>query len=423
MTDLSVLRSQFPALSQTDDGRPRIHLDNPAGTQVPESVLQAIRDYLVNHNANAHGFFRTSQRSDVVLEYAHQAMADFLNAPSADEIIFGANMTTLTFALSRALAHWIKPGHEIVVTHLDHDANVSPWLRVAEDTGAVIRWLDFDPDDCTLRLDELKGLLSDKTFLVAVGYASNLVGTINPVQEIIQQAHTVGALTFIDAVHYAPHGPINVQSLGADFLICSPYKFFGPHQGVLWGKRELLERLPAYRVRPAGAELPGKFETGTQNHECMAGSLAAVNYLNSIGERFGASIETSEVIGRRRQLDRAMALIQAYERNLSRQLIEGLQAIDGIRIHGITETAQLHERVPTVSFTSDRHSPQAIAEQLAAQNIYVWDGHSYAVEVIDRLGLQNTGGVVRVGAVHYNTVKEIERFLACISHLMGSNNN
>ncbi|MCB1124170.1 MAG: cysteine desulfurase-like protein, partial [Verrucomicrobiae bacterium] len=301
MTDLSVVRAQFPALGLIDEGKPRIHFDNPAGTQVPESVLQAIRDYLVNHNANAHGSFRTSQLSDHVVEEAHQAMADFLNAPSAKEIIFGPNMTSLTFSLSRALAQWIKPGQEIVVTHLDHDANVAPWLRVAEDTGAVIRWLDFDQADCTLCIDQLDELLSEKTFLVAVGYASNLVGTVNPIGEIIRQAHAVGALTYIDAVHYAPHGLIDVQELGADFLVCSPYKFFGPHQGVLWGKEELLEQLPAYRVRPAGSEVPGKFETGTQNHECVAGTLAAVDYLAEVGRGFGSEAVSGEEGQRRHQ--------------------------------------------------------------------------------------------------------------------------
>ena len=276
-------------LALLDEGRARIYLDNPAGTQVPEVVLDRMRHYLVSSNANVGGAFRTAVASDAILQEAHTAMADLLNAASPDEIVFGPNMTTLTFALSRAFGHQIKAGAEIIVTRLDHDANISPWLRLAEDCGAVIRWLDFDPANGTLRLDEFEHLLTDKTALVAVGYASNLLGTINPIQKMAEQAHAAGALVYVDAVHYLPHGPVDVQALGADFLVCSPYKFFGPHQGVLWGRGELLDQLPAYRVRPAPAEPPGKFETGTQSHEGQAGVLGAIEYLEWIGAEYGQS--------------------------------------------------------------------------------------------------------------------------------------
>jgi cysteine desulfurase family protein (TIGR01976 family) len=416
MINVDKVRSRFPALALLDDGQARIYLDNPAGTQVPATVLERMRHYLVSSNANVGGAFRTAVVSDAILREAHTAMADLLNAASPDEIIFGPNMTTLTFALSRAFGHRIKAGQEIIVTRLDHDANISPWLRLAEDCGAVIRWLDFDPANGTLRLDEFERLLTQKTVLVAVGYGSNLLGTINPIPKMVEQAHAVGALVFVDAVHYVPHAPIDVQSLGADFLVCSPYKFFGPHQGVLWGRAELLDQLPAYRVRPAPTVAPGKFETGTQNHEGQAGVLGAIEYLEWVGTEFGQShaARFPGFGGRRLRLHCAMEAIRQYEHALSRSLVAGLQQIPGVRVWGITDPAQLSQRVPTVSFTLAGQSPRRLVARLAEQNIFAWDGHAYAVEVVKRLGLAESGGVVRVGAVHYNSAAELETLLESV---------
>ena len=420
--DPTEIRAQFPALKLADDGVPRVYLDNPGGTQMPQRAIDRMSDYLVQNNANLNGAFRTSLETEALLAEAHAAVADFLNAPSPDEVIFGPNMTTLTFALAHALQHEFAPGDEIIITRLDHDANISPWLRLAEDTGAIIRWLDFDPHTCTLRMDEFEGLLSERTKLVAVGYASNAVGTINPVQQIVEMAgfaSAAGALVYVDAVQYVPHGPTDVQSLGADLLACSPYKFFGPHQGVLWGKRELLDRLPAYKVRPAGEQPPDKFETGTQSHEGQAGTLGALEYLAWVGKQFGSSFAEhfTGMTGRRWHLHCALAAIKSYEETLSAHLISGLQSIPGVRVRGITDPTRMAQRVPTVAFTMDSHSPREIAEALARRNIFVWDGHYYAVEVVERLGLADSGGIVRVGAAHYNTSAEIDRLLEVVRAL------
>lgn len=416
--DIERIRSQFPALSIRDAGRPRVYLDNPAGTQVPSRVLDRMREYMVSANANCGGAFRTSVATDVLLEEAHLAVADLLNAEAPDQIVFGPNMTTLTIALAHALAHGMRPGDEIVVTRLDHDANVSPWLRIAEEQQANIRWLDFDPESGTLNMQALESVLNKNTRLVAVGYASNLLGTINPVKQIIQMAHSAGALVFVDAVHYAAHGPIDVQDLNADFLVCSPYKFFGPHQGVLWGKRELLDRLPAYRVRPAGSVSPGKWETGTQSHEGIAGTLGAVEYLAGVGTEFGKEYpgERPNIRGSRLDLHCGMRVIQDYERQLSQHLIGGLLEIPGLKIWGVKDPDQFDERVPTVSFTLEGDSPEKIAQRLAEHNIYVWHGHSYAVEAVERMGLTGAGGVVRVGPVHYNSREEIDSFIQTVAN-------
>jgi len=355
MLDLSQNRRFFPALNQTLNGEPVIFFDNPGGTQCPQMVIDAVSNYLVRDNANHGGAFATSQRSDEMLHDAHQAMADMLGAASADEIVFGANMTTLTFTISRALARELKPGDEIVVTHLDHDANIAPWLLVARDTGAVVRWVDIHEEDCTLDMASFEAAITDKTKIVAVGYASNAVGTINDVKTIVEMAHAVGALTYIDAVQYAPHGPIDVQALDCDLLVCSAYKFFGPHVGVLYGKYDLLERLSAYKVRPADNRPPYKFETGTLNHEGIAGTRAAVEYLAQLTDTTGS---------RRARIIAGMTAIKEYEKTLSARLISGLQQIKGLKIWGITDLAQLDRRVPTVSFTLEGHSPRQVAEYL-----------------------------------------------------------
>jgi cysteine desulfurase family protein (TIGR01976 family) len=405
MFDLSQNRKHFPALKQTLNGKPVVFFDNPGGTQCPQSVMDAVSGYLACDNANHGGAFATSQRSDAMLRDAHQAMADMLGAASADEIVFGANMTTLTFGVSRALGRELKPGDEIVITQLDHDANVAPWLLLARDTGAVVRWVDIHEQDVTLDMASFEAQINSKTKIVAAGYASNAVGTINDVKTIVEMAHAVGALAYIDAVQYAPHGPIDVLALGCDFLVCSAYKFFGPHVGILYGQLGWLERLSAYKVRPADDRPPYKFETGTLNHEGIAGTRAAVEYLAQISNL------KSQISNRRERVVAGMTAIKEYEQRLSARLISGLQQIEGLKIWGITDPSRLNRRVPTVSFTLAGHSPREVTEYLGQRGIFVWDGNYYALAVMERLGLEQAGGMVRVGSVHYNTVEEIDRLV------------
>ena len=350
-------------------------------------------------------------------------MADFLNAASPDEIVFGANMTTLTLHVSRSLARTLGPGDEIVVTRLDHDANISPWLLIARDRGCDVTWVDFDVEDCTLNLDDFQKALERKPKIVAFGYASNATGTINPVRKLTKWAKEAGALVYIDAVQYAPHGPIDVGATGCDFLVCSAYKFFGPHVGVLYGRLELLEGLKAYKVRPAPDDPPGKWMTGTQNHEGIAGVLGTLDYFEWLAGKFGDaqkdSLSEDGFSGRRLNLKAALTAIRAYEFELSRALIEVIQAVPGTRIHGLTEMKRLDERVPTVSFTLDGKHPREIAEKLAKEGIYVWDGNYYALAVTERLGLEDRGGMVRVGAAHYNTLGEVARFGEALEKIAG----
>ncbi len=406
--DLPRIRSHFPALK-----REAIFLDNPAGTQVAQPVLERVNQYLVETNANHDGAFATSRRSDALVDEARAAVAAFLNAARPEEVVFGPNMTSLTFNLSRSLARTLGPGDHIVVTRLDHDANITPWTLVAEERGCQVHWVDFDVEDGTLRLDSLEMALEHRPKLVAVGYASNALGTINPVRRIVEMAHAVGARVYVDAVQYAPHGPIDVQALGCDFLVCSAYKFFGPHVGALYGRYELLDELTAYRVRPAPAGPPGKFETGTGNFEGYAGVLGALEYLEWVGGTFGghyAEKYGANYQGRALKLKQAMAAIRAYEYELSRSLLGVLEGTPGVRVYGITDVRRLEERVPTVSFTLDGWRPRQVAEALDRENIYVWDGNYYALAVTERLGLEASGGMVRVGPVHYNKVEEIHRF-------------
>jgi cysteine desulfurase family protein (TIGR01976 family) len=406
--DIPIIRSQFPSLD-----RPAIFFDNPGGTQIARHSAERIQRYLLECNANHEGAFATSQQSDAILQEAHAAMADLLNAARPEEIVFGNNMTTLTLHLSRSLARLLNPGDEIIVTRLDHDANISPWLLAVEDRGCKVTWIDFDVEDCTLKLDEFEKAFERKPKLAAFGYASNAVGTINPVRKVTEMAHAAGALVYVDAVQYAPHGPIDVQELGVDFLVCSSYKFFGPHAGILYGHYELLDELKAYKVRPATDSLPGKWETGTQNHEGIAGVLGAVEYLEEVGKTFGGELveglAESGLSGRRLELRKGMTAIRGREFELSRALIETLSGIPGLRIYGITDLRQLEQRVPTVSFRLEGMHPRQVAEALARENIYVWDGNYYALAVTDRLGVEASGGMVRVGAVHYNTLEEIAR--------------
>jgi len=407
--DLNAIRKEFPSLGRQ---HPAVFFDNPGGTQIARMSLERMNRYLLECNANHGGLFETSRRSDEILDEAHAAMADFLNAESGREIVFGNNMTTLTLHLSRSLARRLDPGDEILVTRMDHDANIAPWMLIAEDRGCKLTWVDFDVEEGTLRLDEFEKALERRPKIAAFGYASNALGTINPVQKLTRMAQEAGALVYIDAVQYAPHGPIDVQEIGCDFLVCSSYKFFGPHAAVLYGRASLLEELKAYKVRPASDELPSKFETGTQNHEGIAGVLGALEYFEWVGRKFGA--EQAEAwpgfSGRKQLYKRGMSAIRAYEFELSRALIEAVQSVPGTHIYGVTDPRRLEERVPTVSFTLEGHSPAEVAEKLGDEGFYVWDGHYYALAVVDRLGLLDSGGMVRVGAAHYNTLEEVAQF-------------
>jgi cysteine desulfurase family protein (TIGR01976 family) len=405
--DLAAVRAQFPALE-----RDAIFFDNPAGTQIAHASLERIRAYLTQHNANHGGAFATSRESDLVVEDAHAAVADFYNAARPEEIVFGANMTSLTLHISRSIARTWNPGDEIVVTRLDHDANISPWLLAAEDRGVKVRWVDFHTEDGTLDLDDFSKALEGRPRLVAVGYASNALGTINPVDKLVRLAHEAGAWVYIDAVQYAPHGPIDVQALDCEFLVSSSYKFYGPHAGVLYGKYDLLQELKAYKVRPAPGDPPGKFETGTGNFECMAGVLGALEYFEWVAETFGAEFlekYQGQFEGRRLRLKQGVAAVRAYEFELSRALLDVLEETPGVTVYGVTDRRRLEERVPTVSFNLKGMSPRQVAEALDKANIYVWDGNYYALAVTERLGVEESGGMVRVGPVHYNTVEEIHK--------------
>ena len=331
--DLELIRQQFPALALTDKGCPRIYFDNPGGTQVPQQMLDRMNHSLVHANANHGGAFRTSVDSDAILDDAHLGMADLLNAPFADEIVFGPNMTTLTFSVSRAIGRRLQKGDALLLTRMDHDGNIGPWLKLAEDLDLTVRWLEFDPESYEYRMEDLDGLLSSGDVkLAAINYASNCTGTINDVKTITQKVQASGGLVYVDAVQYVPHGPTDVQDLGCDFLVCSPYKFFGPHQGVLWGRLELLNQLEAYKVRPADEVAPGNFETGTQSHEGQAATLGTIDYLAWLGATMGTEFQSDfpEFTGRRLQLHAAMQAMQQYEQELSSRLITGLQRFPGV---------------------------------------------------------------------------------------------
>ena len=405
--DIAWVRSQFPSLQTQANGRPAAFLDGPAGTQVPQQVMQAIQSYLMNANANTCGAFLTSRRNDEMIAATRAAMGDFFHCEK-DEVVFGQNMTTITLALSRAIAREMKSADEILLTTLDHDANFSPW-KALEEKGVIIRQVDIREEDCSLDLDDLKRKLSEKTKVVAVGYASNAVGSINPVAEITKLAHAVGALVYIDAVHYAPHGPIDVKALDCDFLVCSPYKFFGPHMGTLYGKREHLQRFRPYKVRPCTDQWPDRWESGTQVHELIAGIGAAVEYLAELGHRADASPKT-----RREALVSAYRTTVPYETRLVWRLIDGLQTSPGMRIYGITDPKRSAERCSTLSLRIGNHNPTAIATFLGERGIFTWDGNYYALNLTERLGVEALGGLLRIGLVHYNTVEEVDRLLVAL---------
>lgn len=407
MIDVEKVRGEFPALQETYNGRQAIFFDNPGGTQVHENVVAAMVDYFTRRNSNTHGKFETSVRTDAVIEAAHRAAADLLGC-DADEVVFGNNMTSLTFHVSRSVARELGPGDEVVVTRLDHDANVMPWVLAAQERGAGVRWADVDVESGTLDMEDMRRQITEKTKLVAVGFASNATGTINDVRTIQGWASEVDALTFVDAVQFAPHGQIDVKALGCDFLACSSYKFFGPHSGQLYGKREQLERLEAYRVRPAGNRPPDKWETGTQNHEGMAGVTAAIDYLAGLGVDYGGA---GQAESRRRKLEAAWSVIGAYERTLTERLVNGLLSVPGVRIFGLTEREDMDRRVATVSLRKQGTTPAQLARALAKENIFAWDGTFYAQSVSERMGVEESGGWLRLGLVHYNTVDEIDRCL------------
>ena len=404
------LRSQFPALKKQVHGKDAIFFDGPAGTQVPQSVIDAISHYLVHCNANSHGVFATSIESDELVDAAHQAAADFVGATDAGTIAFGANMTSLTFALSRALSRNWSKGDEIILTRLEHDANFSPWRLAAEDAGVTVHYVDIDDSNCTLLLDDYARLLSDKTKLVAVGCASNAAGTINPVKQICGWAREAGALSFLDAVHYAPHDLIDVAEWGCDFLICSAYKFFGPHVGIMYGRRELLESIQPYKLRPSPDDLPGRWMTGTQNFECICGVRAAIDYLADIGRIDGAERN------RRDALTESFRMVRNYERKLVDLLLDGLAQIPEITVWGITEASQRDQRFPTVSITHQKMTAETLAKKLADEAIFVWNGNYYALPLTERLGVE-PDGMVRIGLAHYNTADEVSRLLSVLREL------
>jgi cysteine desulfurase family protein (TIGR01976 family) len=402
------VRADFPALRRQIDGRVPAFFDGPGGTQVAQPVIDAVADYLAYHNANTHGAFATSRETDRILADARSAFADFLGARSAREIVFGANMTSLTFAVSRALGQQWRQGDEIIVTELDHQANIAPWRRLAEERGLVVRTLPLDAASATLELERLADLLSERTRLVAVGAASNAVGTVTDVAHVAAMARAAGALTFVDAVHFAPHRQIDVAALGCDFLVCSAYKFFGPHVGVLWGRQELLEQFLPFKVPPSPDTAPERWETGTLNHEGIAGAAAAVEWIAGLGNAADSPGE------RRSALARAWERIQGHESRLLGRLLEGLEQLPGLRIHGPPAGAP---RTPTVAFNLGGYSPDEVADSLAEQGVFVWSGHFYAPNVIERMGLADVGGVVRAGLAAYTSAEDVERLIDAVALL------
>ncbi len=406
-------RIQFPALAREHDGQPAIFLDGPAGTQVTQSVIDAISHYYCTCNANHGGQFATSRESDVLVQQAHQALADFVGADNWREIVFGANMTSLTFAFSRAVSQTWSAGDNIVVTRLDHDANVSTWALAARDQQVEVRYADIHKQDCTLDVDDLKSKIDERTRLVAVGFASNSSGSINPVKEITAYAKQFQTQVFIDAVHSAPHRLIDVAGIGCDFLACSTYKFFGPHIGVLWARSEILENLEAYKVRPSSMDIPDKWMTGTQNFASLCGSRAAVDYIADLGR----TLADDGSLSRREALQVAYAAITKYEDDLCTNMIAGLKSIEGLRIHGITEDERMQERVPTVSVTHPKLTAAELANQLGERGIYAWDGNYYALELTEQLGLE-PDGMVRLGLVHYNTQQEVDRLITALKEIL-----
>jgi len=433
--DLNYVRAQFPSLAQTVNGYPAAFLDGPGGTQVPQRVIDAISGYLKHDNANTGGAYATSRHTDALIARARAAMGDFLNC-GPDEVAFGPNMTTLTFAISRAIGRELGPGDEILVTRLDHDANVSPWLAMAEDRGVTVRWAEINDGDCTLNIPDFASKINPKTRLVAVGYASNAVGTINPVRQIVQLTHKVGALCYVDAVHYGPHGLIDVAALDCDFLACSTYKFFGPHMGVLYGKREHLKKFRPYKVRPNTNAIPNCWEWGTLNHECIAGIEACVEYIADLGRHSGMHQGSRDSQGgnhknsggniseRRAAIEAAYAAIHEHERAIVEKMMSGLKAIPELKIYGITDPDRFNDRCATFAIrdTSGKpgRSPLELATKLGERGFFTWDGNYYALNLTEHLDVEKSGGFLRIGLVHYNSVDEVDRLLAALREVLGA---
>lgn len=405
---IQVVRAQFPGLNREVNEHPAIRLDGPAGSQVPLRVAEAVARYLLNCNANDGGFFTTSQETQALLHQAQKDYAAFFGTTDPSCVVFGPNMTSLTFNISRAWAKQWGPGDEIILSDLDHDANISPWVLGATDAGAVIKRIPVNLDDGTLDLDAYRDLLSERTRLVAVGLASNITGTINPIRKMADMAHAVGAKVYVDAVHYGPHGLIDVDALGCDALVCSAYKFFGPHVGILWAKKEILTELPAYKVRPAKNYTPDRWMTGTPNYECIVGAGEAVRYLASVAS------DSEEL---RPALVESFAAIRSYEMKLLAPLMSTLSELPGVHIWGIRDPSSFDNRVPTVSFTHDRLSTDQIAAELAELGICVWSGHHYALRYSEAAGLE-PGGTLRIGLLHYNTEDEVQRTIEALRRIL-----
>lgn len=413
MPDLSSLRARFPALAREVGGRPAVFVDAPGGSQVPGTVIEAMAAYLRSSNANTHGAFATSHETDALIQEAHAAAADLLNA-DPDEVVFGPNATTLLFQMSRSIGRSLGPGDEVVVTRLDHDANIRPWVMAAEDAGATVRWVDVREEDATLDLGSFAEALSERTKVVAFTLASNAVGTITPAVELVRAVRErTSALVVCDGVHLAQHRRIDVRALGADLVVVSPYKIFGPHLGICFGRREVLASLTPYKVRPAPDELPYRFETGTQNHEGFAGWVAAVEYLAEVGRTHGEPVGPS----RREAVTAAFAAFAAWERGLAACFLEGARSVPGLRVIGITDPERLAERTPTFAVRLGEQHPAETAKALGERGIFVWDGNYYALELMERLGLEATGGAVRIGFCHYHTPEEVDRVLEELARL------
>ncbi|MFO0813287.1 MAG: cysteine desulfurase-like protein [Gemmatales bacterium] len=401
---LTAIRSQFPAFERLHQHQPVIFADGPAGSQVPRCVVEAMNQYLYHHNANHGGCFLTSQESDAILHQAHKHAAAFFGVSDPDCIVFGNNMTTLTFALSRAIARTWQAGDEIVLSRCDHDANVTPWALAAQDRGVIVRWIQLHHDDCTLDLDSLKHALNPRTKLVAVGIASNAVGTVHPVRKIADMAHEVGALVFLDAVHYAAHCLLDAPATHADLIACSAYKFFGPHVGLLWGHRHLLEQFTPYKVRPASNVVPDRWMTGTQNHEGIAGVAACIDYLASLAES-GTTL--------REKLTSAYSRISEHERQLGQAFLEGVKSLPCYRVLGLPT---MEGRVSTFGLLHSKWTAAQLSQRLAEQGIFTWAGNFYALPLTEALGLEPEG-MLRIGFLHYNTLDEVERVVSALAQL------
>jgi len=407
------IRREFPGLDRRVNGQRSIFFDGPGGSQVPKSVAESVSEYLLHNNANLGMSFATSEESDKIVEDALNAASDFLGAKDPMGVAFGQNMTSLNIQLASALSRTWTSEDEVVVTRLDHDGNVRPWSLAADWSGAKLRKVDVNPDDCTLSMGSLDEVINEKTALVAVGAASNLSGTINDIKMIVEKAHEVGAEVVVDAVHYAPHYQIDVEEMGCDFLLCSPYKFFGPHQGILWGKSDRMRELPVAKLRVSSEEIPFRWMTGTQSHEGMAGTTAAIDHISWIGRE----VSGKQDLDRKDALSAAYSAIESYEGALCSRMIDGLLEIDGLKIWGITNPENFGQRAPTVSFTHPSKTASEIGRALAEKGVFVWAGNFYALELTEALGLEPEG-VLRAGVLHYNTMAEVERFVECVGEIL-----